>query len=215
MKKTIICAAAVCITAAAAGAFLYLSAPRGGNVTQDDIAASFGTVSDAISTQNTGGMKTYSNGIASFTYDSASLCFEEMPSDNEDGYPFTSFLPLNSTAALPRVDIVPLVGSVFSGWSEEEWKNLARSLILAYYQPSEYEQVAINFGTPVMKSDGNEIKMFIAFDTALDGSATPNMHGVLRLVSDGGKGVVTAALSETGQYVPASMESLYMSVDLT
>ena len=162
------------------------------------------------------GTHQYDNGMASFSYDAEKLMFQEMPSDDENGYPMTSFLLANSDDVLPRVDIIPLVlDTPFdSSTNKEEWESLVRTLVLAYYAQSEWEAVSLAFDSSTVKVESDNAKMFARFSTKLDGSATPNLTGAIRLIANDKNAVVSIALARTGSLVPQEMTDLYMSANL-
>lgn len=163
-----------------------------------------------------GGLQTYENGLAEFTYDSGKIVFMEMPSDDEGGYPMTSFLLINNEDVLPRLDVVPLqlTEPFAESVTVEEWQELVRSLILAYYSTLEQESVKINFADGVVKVDNGEAKMYVYVTTTLSGSSTPDMNGVIRLTANSESAVVTLALARKGETIPSEIEDVYMSVNL-
>lgn len=162
------------------------------------------------------GLQTYENGLAEFTYDSNKIVFMEMPSDDEDGYPMTSFLMLNNEDVLPRLDVIPmkLTEPFTESVSVEEWQQLVKSLILAYYNTSEQEQVNINFSDGVVKVNEGEAKMYVYVSTKLDASATPDLNGVIRLTANNKAAVVTLALAHRGESIPSELEDVYMSINI-
>lgn len=160
-----------------------------------------------------GPVRAYDNGLASFTYDSTKLVFQEMPSADESGYSMTSFLVLDSDDVLPRVDVMPLVmdEAIPETLPESDWQSLAKTLILAYYNAAEHGNVVIDISSTVVKVDGNSAKLYVGFTTTLDGSETPNMSGAVRMTTNGTNAVITLALAEKGTSVPQEMYDLYMS----
>ena len=185
-----------------------------GGESQGDSPDLTGTVQ--VNPETATGIHKYDNGMASFSYDAAKLMFQEMPSDDESGYPMTSFLPANSDDVLPRVDIIPLVlDTPFdSTTNKEEWESLVKTLVLAYYAQSEWESVSLVFDSSTVKVEDGGAKMFARFSTKLDGSATPNLTGAIRLISNEKNAVVSIALTRTGNLVPQEMTDLYMSASL-
>jgi len=162
------------------------------------------------------GIQTYENGMAEFSYDSDKIVFQEMPSSDENGYPMTSFLLKNNEEVLPRLDVIPLkLTEPFSQEvTVEEWQELVKSLLLAYYNTEEQNNVAINFADGVVKVDESSAKMYVYVTSTLNGSATPNMNGVVRLFGNNDSAVITLALAEKGESIPKEMEDIYMSVVL-
>ena len=162
------------------------------------------------------GMQSYENGLAAFSYDSDKVIFLEMPSSDENGYPMTSFLLKDDENVLPRLDVIPLkLEEPFSqDVTVDDWQELVRALLLAYYNTEEQSRVVINFADGVVKVDENSAKMYMYATCTLDGSATPNMNGVIRLVGNNKSAIITLALTEKGFTIPDELEDIYMSVTL-
>ena len=176
-----------------------------------------GVVTDEIDEESqVSGIQTYENGMAAFVYDSDKIVFQEMPSSDENGYPMTSFLLKDNEDVLPRLDIIPLqLTEPFSqDITVDDWQELVRALILAYYNTEEQQRVAINFADGVVKVDEDSAKMYVYVTSTLDGAATPNMNGVIRLCGNKESAVVTLALSQKGMAIPSEIEDIYMSVTL-
>lgn len=162
------------------------------------------------------GMQSYENGLAAFSYDSDKVIFLEMPSSDENGYPMTSFLLKDDENVLPRLDVIPLkLEEPFSqDVTVDDWQELVRALLLAYYNTEEQSRVVINFADGVVKVDEDSAKMYMYVTCTLDGSATPNMNGVIRLVGNNKSAIITLALAEKGFTIPDELEDIYMSVTL-
>ena len=158
----------------------------------------------------------YSNGMASFTYDSTQLVWEEMPSDQDHGYPMTSFYMANGTEAMPRVDILPAVleAPFQSTLTDAEWEAFAKQLILAYYTPDEQSKVALNMSNTVVKVEGDSSKMYVGFTATIEAAPDYNMSGSVRLVSKGTNASVTIATCKPGASIPQVMQDLYMSATI-
>lgn len=169
-----------------------------------------------VSTDNANPMKSYDNGMASFTYDSSKLYFAEEPSDNENGIPLTSFLQIDTTDVLPRLDIMPLtLDAPFPATTaESEWEDLAKSLILAYYSESAREAVNLAFKDTTVKVEGDTAKMYVSFTCILDDSAEYSLSGIVRLVSNADSAIITVAMCRNGDTIPSELYDTYMSVEL-
>lgn len=162
------------------------------------------------------GSHTYENGLASFTYDGAALSFTEIPSDDESGYPMTSFVLSDSEDVLPRVDIYPLTLTIpfDENAPKDDWETLVKTMLKAYYNKEEQESVDIVVSNTVVKTGEDMVKMFSNFETTLVGSVTPNLTGAARLVANDKTAVLTLALTHKGGYLPQEMIDLYMSSQL-
>ena len=161
-------------------------------------------------------IKTYDNGLATFTYDSTQVFFSEMPSDSEDGYPITMWQMIDGDGGLPFMDTMPLtLTQPFpEETGEQDWDDMIKALLVAYYAVEDRENVQISITDSVVKVDGDEAKAFANFTTTLDGSATPNLTGCARMVSDADSAVVMVALAEEGNQVPQVFKDIYMSAEL-
>ena len=175
-----------------------------------------GEEDDGEVNEQVAGLQTYENGLAEFTYDIGKIVFMEMPSDDEEGYPMTSFLLNDTEDVLPRLDVLPLklTEPFTESVTVEEWQELVKSLILAYYSTLEQENVKITFADGVVKVDNGEAKMYVYVTTTLEGSSTPDMSGVIRLTANNESAVVTLALARKGEAIPSEIEDVYMSINL-
>lgn len=175
-----------------------------------------GEEDDCEVNEQVAGLQTYENGLAEFTYDIGKIVFMEMPSDDEEGYPMTSFLLNDTEDVLPRLDVLPLklTEPFTESVTVEEWQELVKSLILAYYSTLEQESVKITFADGVVKVDNEEAKMYVYVTTTLEGSSTPDMSGVIRLTANNESAVVTLALARKGEAIPSEIEDVYMSINL-
>lgn len=161
-------------------------------------------------------IKEYDNGIATFTYDSTKLFFDEMPSDNTDGIPQTWFFQTYSNAAIPSVAVFPLIlEKPFStGVSNEDWEGLAKAHILSFFSPDMQGLTSVKFSGTVVKVEGETAKMYLQFDCDVASSPENNINGVVRLVADSQHAIITVAVAADGQSIPAEMTDTYMSVSL-
>ena len=128
----------------------------------------------------------------------------------------TSFLLNDTEDVLPRLDVLPLklTEPFTESVTVEEWQELVKSLILAYYSTLEQENVKITFADGVVKVDNGEAKMYVYVTTTLEGSSTPDMSGVIRLTANNESAVVTLALARKGEAIPSEIEDVYMSINL-
>ena len=218
MRKSflsIIIAIVVLVVALLCCKWFFTGAEQGAHYTPTGAIVS-GEDDDGEVNEQVAGLQTYENGLAEFTYDSGKIVFMEMPSDDEEGYPMTSFLLDDTEDVLPRLDVLPL--KLTEPFAElvtvEEWQELVKSLILAYYSTLEQESVKITFADGVVKVDNGEAKMYVYVTTTLEGSSTPDMSGVIRLTANNESAVVTLALARKGEAIPSEIEDVYMSINL-
>ena len=190
-------------------------APEEEQLPTEYVADENGTVSQVEEEANTAA--TYENGLATFTYDSSLLMFDEIPSDKEGGYPMSSFTLMDSEDILPRVDIYPLVLETpitDEETAKQDWETLVRSMLLGYYNAGEQEGVSITLTNHAVRIEDGVAKMFCNFSTSLANSATPNLSGSARMIADEDSAVLTLGIAKSGSSVPQAMVDLYMSAAL-
>lgn len=172
-------------------------------------------------------MKLYDNGMASFTYDSTKLAFDEIPPSEENGVPMVSFMPVDSENALPRVDAMPLTISAtgdgkdnFYNITEDDWKNLAAACVLQYLSPISKDSAQIAFSGTVVKPDGDSsMKLFTNISVTIPDDVAAqtgdfSMNGSIRMIASGEKAMVTMAMYRQNASLPAEMTDVYMSMQL-
>lgn len=166
--------------------------------------------------EDTNPIKTYDNGIATFTYDSRKVYFDEMPSENVDGIPQTWFFQAESNSAMPAVAAFPMtLESPFnSKITDADWEELAKAYIMSFFSPDMQGLVTVKMGGTAVKIDGDTAKMYVQFDCDVVSSPENNMNGVVRLVSNATNAMVTVAVTADGQSLPEAMSDVYMSVSL-
>lgn len=161
-------------------------------------------------------IKVYDNGIATFAYDNRKVYFDEMPSDNVDGTPQTWFFLSNSNSALPSVAAYPMtLEKPFNNITNEDWEELAKAYIMSYFSPDVQGLVTVAMNGTVVKIDGDNAKMYVAFDCDVASSPANNINGVVRLVANANNAMVTVAVTADGQSLPECLSDVYMSVALT
>lgn len=164
-------------------------------------------------------MRSYSNGVASFQYDSSKLFFQETPSMDESGYPAAVFYGVDmhesqAELALPQVVITPLVLTqpFPETTNQEEWEAFAKAMILGFYIGQVQEKVQIEFSNTVVKVEGTDAKMYVAFTSMLEDGLS--FSGAIRMVANEKYAVMTMANTEVGKAIPQEMHDLYMSAEL-
>lgn len=177
-------------------------------------------------------IKSYSNGIATLTYDSSQVYFSEIPTDKDNGIPGTIFMPVSwnedgepvySSNPLPQVEILPLEevsvtgeGSEnFYNITESEWQEFAKALIsqMCYTTAELNSGVQINLRNPAVKIDGTTARLYVAFTTACEGGL--NLSGSVRLVAKDTNAVVLLALTESGKGLPTALNDAYLSAEIS
>lgn len=167
--------------------------------------------------ENANPIKIYSNGIATFVYDSRKVYFDEMPSDNIDGAPQTWFFMADTNTATPSVAAFPLALESPFGTSvtDEDWEELAKAYIMSFFSPDMQRLVTVKTDGTVVKIDGDTAKMYVRFDCDVASSPENNINGVVRLVSNANNAMVTVAITADGQNLPEALTDVYMSVSLS
>lgn len=174
-------------------------------------------VTSSTSSDGSNPFKSYDNGIATFTYDSRKVYFDEMPSETDDGIPQTWFFMTDSNSAMPSVAVFPLtLESPFnSSITDADWEELAKAYIMSFFSPDVQGLVTIDMSGTVVKIEGESAKMYVAFDCDVASSPQNNMNGCVRLVSDAAHAVVTVAVANDGQSIPEALTDTYMSAVLS
>lgn len=170
-------------------------------------------------------VKFYDNGIASFSYDSTKLVFDEIPPSDENGIPMVSFMPMDSENALPRVDAMPLKVSAtgdgddnFYNINEEGWQKLAAACVLQYFSQTSQNAAQISFANTTVKPEGGtSMKMFTSISVTIPEDIAAqtgdySMSGSIRLVAKGETAMITMAMYRQNSFLPAELEDVYMSM---
>lgn len=169
--------------------------------------------------QTEDGKTLYDNGVATFQYDAEAVYFSEIPSDQDNGIPMTSFLMLGTEDVLPRVDAMPLTisdsgegANNFYNITEEDWLALAKALVAGYYPTSVQDKMSITLSDPAVKVDGTTAKLYVSFSSRSDEDS--NFDGSVRLIANGTNAIATVALTPVGSSLPTALHDVYMSVDV-
>ena len=103
----------------------------------------------------------------------------------------------------------------FSNITNEDWEELAKAYIMSYFSPDAQGLVTVAMNGTVVKIDGDNAKMYVAFDCDVASSPANNINGVVRLVANANNAIVTVAVTADGQSLPECLNDVYMSVALT
>ena len=188
------------------------------DITQADDTAIDNDVPSIVSTEpeDDNPIKTYDNGVATFTYDSTKVYFDEMPAENTDGIPQSWFFMVESDSAIPSITVFPMVleKAFTADVTKEDWEDLAKAFILSYFTTDVQSLVDVKFSGTALKIEDETAKMYVSFDCDVLGSPENNMNGVVRLVSNASYAMVTVAIVQDGQSMPQELIDTYMSVEL-
>ena len=159
---------------------------------------------------------TYNNGLASFVYDATQLIWEEIPSDQDNGYPMSSFYLLDGGEALPRVDVfsAELTVPFADGQAEAEWEAFAKEMVMAYYTEEEHESVALTVGEPVVKYEDGITKAYLPFEAILEIAPEYSIAGSVRMLASGTKASITVAAHKPGETMDEVLYELVMSAEV-
>lgn len=146
---------------------------------------------------------TYETAGLIIPFDREKLKFEESAEETEEGSylrEMTSIFPIESGAALPRLDILPLdiTAVTIRTINEAAWETVCKDALLAYYSEDVRSGISIVFDNVVVKQQGGGVKAYLQFRSEAQKEGVIRFRGAARMIADADSGAILLYLEEPG-----------------